>query len=73
MVSPGLAVRSAVGAFGAAVYEAIAAPPDTVETSRGGKVAAVGALVGAVMKSTRGQADAAIVRKLLLERLGVTE
>jgi aspartyl-tRNA(Asn)/glutamyl-tRNA(Gln) amidotransferase subunit B len=40
---------------------------------RGGKVQAVGALVGAVMKATRGQADAAVVRGLLLERLGVTE
>ncbi len=36
---------------------------------RGGKVAAVGALVGAVMKQTRGQAQAAAVQKLLLERL----
>ena len=32
-----------------------------------------GAIVGAVMKATRGQADAAKVRALLLERLGVSE
>ena len=38
---------------------------------RGGKVAAAGALVGAVMKATRGQADAARVRELILEKLGV--
>jgi aspartyl-tRNA(Asn)/glutamyl-tRNA(Gln) amidotransferase subunit B len=38
---------------------------------RAGKVQAVGALVGAVMKATRGQADAAAVREMLLERLGV--
>ena len=38
-----------------------------------GKVAAAGAIVGAVMKATRGQADAARVRELLLERLGVSE
>ena len=40
---------------------------------RGGKVAAVGALVGAVMKATRGQADAAAVRAILLAKLGVAE
>jgi aspartyl-tRNA(Asn)/glutamyl-tRNA(Gln) amidotransferase subunit B len=39
---------------------------------RDGKVAAVGALVGAVMKTTRGQADAARVRELLLEKLGAS-
>ncbi len=69
----GLAVVSDEGALGAAVDEAIASQPDTAEKVRGGKVAAVGALVGAVMKTTRGQADASVVRRLLLERLGVTE
>jgi len=34
-------------------------------------VQAAGALVGAVMRSTRGQADAGVVRRLVLERLGV--
>ena len=53
-----------------AADEAIAANPDIAAKVRAGKVAAVGALVGAVMKSTRGQADAATVRELLLERLG---
>jgi aspartyl-tRNA(Asn)/glutamyl-tRNA(Gln) amidotransferase subunit B len=37
---------------------------------RGGKVQAVGAIVGAVMKATRGQADAGRVRELILERVG---
>ncbi len=37
---------------------------------RAGKVQAAGALIGAVMKQMRGQADAARVRELLLERLG---
>ena len=41
-----------------AVDEAIAAQPDVADKVRGGKVQAVGALVGAVMKATRGQADA---------------
>jgi aspartyl-tRNA(Asn)/glutamyl-tRNA(Gln) amidotransferase subunit B len=36
---------------------------------RDGKHAAAGALIGAVMKEMRGQADAAKVRELVLERL----
>ncbi|MCW2523493.1 MAG: Asp-tRNA(Asn)/Glu-tRNA(Gln) amidotransferase GatCAB subunit, partial [Frankiales bacterium] len=47
--------------------------PDVADKVRSGKVAAVGALVGSVMKATRGQADAAAVRAILLERLGVAE
>jgi aspartyl-tRNA(Asn)/glutamyl-tRNA(Gln) amidotransferase subunit B len=69
----GLQVVSDEGALGEAVDAAIAAQPDAAEKVRGGKVQAVGALVGAVMKATRGQADAAVVRRLLLERLGVAE
>jgi len=69
----GLAVVSDEGALGEAVDAAIAAQPDTADKVRGGKVQAVGALVGAVMKATRGQADASVVRRLLLERLGVPE
>ena len=37
---------------------------------RGGKVQAVGAIVGAVMKATKGQADAARVRELVLAACG---
>lgn len=51
--------------------EAIAANAAIADKIRGGKVAAAGALVGAVMKATRGQADAARVRELILEKLGV--
>jgi len=69
----GLAVVSDEGALGAVVDEAIAAQPGAAEKVRGGKIAAAGALVGAVMKSTSGQADAAVVRRLVLERLGVGE
>ncbi|GGO48324.1 aspartyl/glutamyl-tRNA(Asn/Gln) amidotransferase subunit B [Streptomyces daqingensis] len=67
----GLKVVSDEGALGAAVDEAIAANADVAEKIRGGKVQAAGALVGAVMKATRGQADAARVRELILEKLGV--
>ncbi len=66
----GLAVVSDEGALGTAVDEAIAANPGVADKIRSGKVAAAGALVGAVMKATRGQADAARVRELILEKLG---
>jgi aspartyl-tRNA(Asn)/glutamyl-tRNA(Gln) amidotransferase subunit B len=69
----GLAVVSDDGALLTAIDEALAAQPDVAEKIRGGKVQAAGAIVGAVMKATRGQADAAKVRELLLERLGVSE
>ncbi len=69
----GLAVVSDEGALGEAVDAALAAQPDTADKVRGGKLQAVGALVGAVMKATKGQADASVVRRLLLERLGVSE
>ena len=65
----GLAVVSDEGALSAAVDEAIAANPDVAAKIRGGKVAAAGALVGAVMKATKGQADAARVSELILTRL----
>jgi aspartyl-tRNA(Asn)/glutamyl-tRNA(Gln) amidotransferase subunit B len=66
----GLAVVSDDAALGAAVDRAIAANPDVAEKIRGGKVAAAGALIGAVMKEMRGQADAGRVRELILQRLG---
>ena len=69
----GLHTVSDTGAIGAAVDAALAAQPDVVAKIRGGKVAAVGALVGAVMKATRGQADAKAVRRMILDRLGVNE
>jgi aspartyl-tRNA(Asn)/glutamyl-tRNA(Gln) amidotransferase subunit B len=73
IASRGLAVVKDTGALTAAVEAALAADPDAAEKVRGGKVQAVGALVGRVMKETRGQADAAAVRVLLLEKLGVTD
>jgi aspartyl-tRNA(Asn)/glutamyl-tRNA(Gln) amidotransferase subunit B len=69
MAARGLAVVSDEGALAAAVDAAIAAHPDVGAKIRAGKVAAAGVLVGAVMKATRGQADAARVRALILERL----
>ena len=64
----GLQVVSDDTALLAAVDEALAAAPDVAEKIRAGKVAAAGAIVGAVMRSTGGQADAGRVRELVLER-----
>src|SRR5690606_28996140 len=66
----GLKVVSDDSALLAAVDEALAAQPDVADKIRGGKVQAAGAIVGAVMKATKGQADAARVRELILERVG---
>jgi len=70
MAARGLSVVSDTGAIAAAVDEAIAANPDVAAKVRDGKVAAAGVIVGAVMKATRGQADAKTVRDLVLSRLG---
>ena len=66
----GLAVVSDDGALIAAIDEALASQPDVLEKIRDGKVQAAGAVIGAVMKAMKGQADAARVRELVLERAG---
>lgn len=66
-----LAVVSDDGALNTAIDDALAAMPDVADKIRAGKVQAAGAIVGQVMKATRGQADAARVRELILEKLGV--
>jgi aspartyl-tRNA(Asn)/glutamyl-tRNA(Gln) amidotransferase subunit B len=65
----GLEVVSDEGALGDAVDRAIEADPDVAQKIRDGKVQAAGALIGAVMREMRGQADAARVRELILEKL----
>ena len=65
----GLAVVSDEGALSEAVDRAIEANPDVADKIRDGKVAAAGALIGAVMKEMRGQADAGRVRELILAKL----
>ncbi|MPS76309.1 MAG: Asp-tRNA(Asn)/Glu-tRNA(Gln) amidotransferase GatCAB subunit B, partial [Microbacterium sp.] len=64
----GLAVVSDDGALVAAIDEALAAQPDVMAKIQDGKVQAAGAIIGAVMKAMKGQADAARVRELILER-----
>ena len=65
----GLEVVSDETALLAAVDEALAAQPDVAEKIRGGKVKAAGAIVGAVMRATRGRADARRVREIVMERV----
>ena len=65
----GLEVVSDETALLAAVDEALAAQPDVAEKIRGGKVKAASAIVGAVMRATRGRADARRVREIVMERV----
>ena len=65
----GLKVVSDDSALLAAIDDAIAANEAVADKIRGGNHAAAGVLIGAVMRATRGQADAARVRELVLSRL----
>jgi len=65
----GLAIVTDEGALTSAVEAAIAANPDIAAKIRDGKTAAAGALVGEVMKATRGRADAGRARELILQQL----
>ncbi|GAA4068929.1 Asp-tRNA(Asn)/Glu-tRNA(Gln) amidotransferase subunit GatB [Actinomadura miaoliensis] len=67
-----LKIVSDDGELAAIVEQAIADNPDVADKIRGGKVAAAGALVGAVMRATGGKADAGRARQLILEKLGAS-
>ncbi len=69
--SYGLAIVSGDSELLLLVDEALSRQPDVAEKIRGGKMGAVGAIVGAVMRETHGKADAERVRELILERLGI--
>lgn len=68
--SKGLGMVSDDSALQAEVDKALAANPDIADKIRSGKVQAAGKIVGDVMKATRGQADAARVRELVLSACG---
>ncbi|GII92610.1 Asp-tRNA(Asn)/Glu-tRNA(Gln) amidotransferase subunit GatB [Sinosporangium siamense] len=68
----GLQIVNDEGELSAIIDQVIADNADAADKVRNGKVAAVGALVGGVMKASRGKADAGRARELLLEKLGVT-
>jgi aspartyl-tRNA(Asn)/glutamyl-tRNA(Gln) amidotransferase subunit B len=69
----GLKIVSDDGALSSIIDEVLAANADAADKVRAGKIAAAGALVGGVMKASRGKADAARARALILEKLGVSE
>jgi aspartyl-tRNA(Asn)/glutamyl-tRNA(Gln) amidotransferase subunit B len=67
----GLAPIADSGELEAIVERAIEANPEAVAQVRGGKVQATGAIVGAVMRETKGRADGAEVNRLIREKLGI--
>ncbi|MGV8977286.1 MAG: Asp-tRNA(Asn)/Glu-tRNA(Gln) amidotransferase subunit GatB [Cellulomonas sp.] len=71
LVARGLEVVSDDGALLAAIDAALVAQPDIAAKIRAGNLGPVGAIIGAVMKTTRGQADAGRVRELVLERVAL--
>ena len=66
----GLKVVRDDGAVEAAVQEALDANPDIVAKYKDGNKKVAGAIVGQVMKATRGKADPAQVNKLIATKLG---
>jgi aspartyl-tRNA(Asn)/glutamyl-tRNA(Gln) amidotransferase subunit B len=67
----GLAAMADSGELEAIVAKVIAEHPDVVERIRGGNAKAMGALVGPVMRETKGRADGGEVNRLLRAQLGV--
>ena len=61
---------SDVGEIEAIVDQVMAEQPDTVQKVRDGNAKAMGALVGGVMRHTKGKADPALVNRLLAQKLG---
>jgi aspartyl-tRNA(Asn)/glutamyl-tRNA(Gln) amidotransferase subunit B len=62
--------RTGEDELGDVVDRAIADNPDAVEKIKAGKQQAVGAIVGAVMRETKGRADGGEVQRLIREKLG---
>ena len=65
----GLTQVADAGELGAVVDTVLAEHPKVVEDYRAGKKAALGFLVGQVMKATSGKASPAVVNTLLIEKL----
>ena len=65
----GFKVVSDDGMLQTAVDEAMAANPDVVEKLRSGNMKPMGAIIGAVMRATKGQADAKAVTKIVMEKI----
>jgi len=67
----GLAQIADSGELEAIVAAAVEANPKAAEQIREGNAKAIGAIVGAVMKETKGRADGGEVNRLIRERLGL--
>jgi len=65
----GLEIVSDDGPLLEVIDATLAAQPDIAEKIRGGNLGPMGVIIGAVMKATRGQADAGRVRELVMERV----
>ena len=66
----GLAQISDSGELESIVAAAVEANPEAAEQIRAGNGKAIGAIVGAVMKETKGRADGGEVNRLIKEQLG---
>ncbi len=66
-----LGATSDAGELEVIVDRAIEAQPDAAAKVRAGEGKAIGALVGAVMKETRGRADGGEITRMIRERLGL--
>jgi aspartyl-tRNA(Asn)/glutamyl-tRNA(Gln) amidotransferase subunit B len=69
--SEGLAALGGDDELGAAVAAALAANPDAAERVRGGNAKAIGPIIGAIMRETKGRADGGEVTRLVHEQLGI--
>jgi aspartyl-tRNA(Asn)/glutamyl-tRNA(Gln) amidotransferase subunit B len=67
----GLAQMSNAGELEAIVAAAIEAEPAAAEKVRAGNPKAIGPIVGAVMRETKGRAEGGDVTRLIREQLGV--
>ncbi|WEV46978.1 Asp-tRNA(Asn)/Glu-tRNA(Gln) amidotransferase subunit GatB [Bifidobacterium sp. ESL0690] len=65
----GYQVVSDDGALDKAIDEALAANPDVAEKLKSGNMKPMGAIIGAVMRATHGQADAKAVSALVIKKM----
>ncbi len=69
LTARGLEVVSDDGPLLEVIDATLAEQPDIAEKIKQGNLGPIGAVIGAVMKATRGQADAGRVRELVIERV----
>jgi len=72
IAAKGLSPIADTSELDAIIERAIEADPAAVEKVRAGKTKAAGAIVGAVMRETKGRADGADVTRLVHEKLGIS-